>query len=184
MNKRMLMSVILILFGLNAQANHVRNQLGRTELMNYVINQEIKKNFMDKEIDRLWHVCYETNEVFNGVWQDSNGRIHNKYKYETRRKISCTDLDIHNLENCKNDKNQWLSITLSGITDLVNSGAPLNLKDYDGNTVLNFCYTYEVYSRLRCLGADFQSLVWIYFHPATTILASAALCGIIVTITQ
>lgn len=183
LSKKMFMSFMLVAFGFSAQAMDSRDAFGRTVLMNYIDGQEKMKTIIDNDIDRLWHVCYETTRTFDGVYQDpATGRITNRYKYETRRRMSCTDQDIHNLELRKNDRDLWLAITLGNISSMVNSGASLNLKDYNGNTVLNFCYTYEIYDRLRCLGADFQLSVWMYFNPVKTVVGSAALIGAIAVV--
>ena len=123
LNKKMFMSFMLVAFGFSAQAMDSRDAFGRTVLMNYVDGQEKMKTIIDNDIDRLWHVCYETTRTFDGVYQDpATGRITNRYKYETRRRMSCTDQDIHNLELRKNDRDLWLAITLGNISSMVNSG--------------------------------------------------------------
>jgi len=185
LSKKMVMSFMLVALGFSAHAMDSRDAYGRTILMNYVNDQEKMKTIMDKDIDRLWHVCYEIVEIFDGVYHNpQTGRITNRYKDETRRRMSCTDQDIHNLESRKNDRALLVSITLANISSMVNSGASLNLKDYNGNTVLNFCYTYEIYDRLLCLGAEFQLSVWIYFNPIKTFVGSAALIAAIAVAAQ
>lgn len=183
LSKKMFMSFMLVALGFSAHAMDSRDAYGRTVLMNYVNDQEKMNTIINNDIDRLWHVCYETTRTFDGVYQDpATGKITNLYKYETKRRMSCTDQDIHTLELRKNDRDLWLAITLANISSMVNAGASLNLKDFNGNTVLNFCYTYEIYDRLRNLGADFQLSVWIYFNPVKTVVGSAALIGIVAVV--
>lgn len=169
-------SVILIAgacIGLHAQELDIRDDFGRTELMNYVILQEIVIAAKQQEVACLFDTCYEYRTVYLG-------RIHNEPIYSTVlcRKASCMDKDIQALQDCKKDLAACMSTTVIDINAFVAAGAQLKAYDHGGNTVLNYCKTYEIYKALIDHGVPFQYGAWAYFNPGQTAIATVAMVAL------
>src|SRR3990167_4660232 len=72
------------------QASDVRDEQGRTELMNYVIQKEVEIKIKKAELDKLWDLYfYEKKFVRNTV--HVNGQNINIHDSITLRKIDTTD---------------------------------------------------------------------------------------------
>lgn len=159
--------------GLHAQALDVRDDGGRTELMNYVIWQEIDIAVKQQEIACLFDTCYEYRTVYIG-------RIDNEPIFSSVlcRKVSCMDKDIQALQDCKKDLVTCMTKTVVGIDALVAAGVQLKAYDHAGNTVLNYCKTYEIYQALIANGVPFQYGVWAYFNPGQTAIATVSVVAL------
>lgn len=182
--KNIAMSFVLVLGSIVGSAASDRDEYGRTALMNYVINQEAKISATKRDIDHLWHICYEYVSVQHGYVitriNDRESISEPTYKAELRRRISCTDADIHALKQQEANLRCLIDATVAHIRS-VGHQANCAAYDYDGYTVLNYCYTFEIYSELRRQGAPFQAIVWAYFHPKTAAAISLATTAVAVT---
>ena len=63
---------------------------------------------------------------------------------------------------------------INSIKIMVVSGADLQARDFFGNSVVNYCYTKEIYNALRDLGAPFSLQAWSYFYPELAIISGVA----------
>lgn len=159
-----------------AQANNHYNQFGRTNLINCVIDCEDELAQIKHDIQHLWHTCYHYVDVVDGYATtkvDDNRSVSKPiYKQKLERRPSCTDADIHALKQREHDIRYTLDMTIKNLRAMVLSGERIDAKDYKSNTVINYCYTREIYNELRRLGAPFQILVWTYFYPEYATLAA------------
>lgn len=181
--RKRLLSVLLTVFGavaLQAQEPGLRDDQGRTELMNYVIWQEVDIAVIKTDISRLWDVCYEYVRIWTGQVNDGK----RQYEKVVMRRASCMDSDILALQNREQDLAQCIEQTVVGIEAMVVTESELNAHDNDGKTVLNHCQTYEIYEALRAHGVPFQYVVYAYFNPQTIAVASLGLVVLAVYLYQ
>ncbi len=159
---------------------------GRTELINYVIQQEDLIKTIDKEISELDAICYETETFYSSNYHhspvpgSSSGSniigakkahaLHTK-TLDTRKnkKNSCTSEDLEALKQKENDLKILISSTVEqiDIIALASNPSELGAEDSSGKTALNYCYTKEIYNKLREVGIPFQYRTWFYFNKMT-----------------
>lgn len=168
--QRKLFGALFLFFNvmtLQAQQKYVRDENGRTELINYVIWQEVDIATIRKDIDRLWDVCYEKVTVCYGFQNTVT---------VTLRRASCMDSDIVALKDRNQDLKKCIETSVFKIWDMVSFLETSEIQAYDnqGKTALNYCQTYEIYKALISCGVPFQYTVWAYFNPSTVTLG---LCG-------
>ena len=184
-NKKMLLSLMLMIFGgpiVAAEAYDIRNHLGQTELIDYVIKQEAAIADIKSDINRLWDVCYHVVQVYVGqvLVKQADGTYisHAKYRSEIRRRPSCMDSDILALKNREADLSNYIAKVVAEIIVLAKSGEQMNARDNDSKMVLDYCRTQAIHDVLCEYGAQESMMVWAYFNPLTVIaLAGLSLCG-------
>lgn len=183
-NKNIFLSFFMVvgLVSSEARALHPRDEQGRTQLMNFVINKEQELKCIKADLDHLWHTCYHYVQINDGYITE---QINNRqsiakpiYKQKLERRPSCTDADIYALKQREQDERNFLDQTIRTIRFMDQSeDLYINAIDYNGYTVQNYCYTYEIYQELRRLGASFQYIPFMYFNPVfwTAITAGVAI---------
>lgn len=184
--QKRLLSVFLTVFGavaLQAQEPDC-DDYGRTELMNYVIWQEVDIAVIKADVSRLWDVCYELVKVYigNTAGIPITGKLqHTQYVTVAKRRASCMDSDIQALKNREQDLAQCIEKTELGINALIEAGAQLDACDNDNKTVLNYCQSYWIYEALRAHGVPFQHSVCFYFHPEYYLVGALSGVAILAT---
>ena len=156
-------------------------------MINYVIEQEMKVDFIKADINRLWHNCYEYIRVNDGYVtkikseSKSEVEIYNDgyatketvddvsysepvYRQELRRRPSCTDQDVNLHKQRKLDLRNFINNTVQGVRIMAKPGESyVNAIDHEGYSAQNYCYTSVFYNELREQGASFQWCSWTYF---------------------
>ena len=87
-----------------------------------------------------------------------------KSSKKTVRKESCTDEDMQAYEQRKQDLTDLIMVTMQQIESMVKHENNLGVVDNFGKTVLNYCDTFQIYNKLRELGAPFQFDTWLYWY--------------------
>lgn len=59
--------------------------------------------------------------------------------------------------------------TKNKLTQMIQKGALLDLQDVSGKTIVNYCYTPEIYQHLCSLGMLSDATSWVYFNPIKTV---------------
>lgn len=160
------------------QAFDIRDEHGRTPLMNFIIRQEANISSIKKDITRLYDICYCEEKVCDGTDVKvvnnpqtgySSTSVTPKYRNETRRRPSCTDADVHAHKQRKQDLANTITQTVNTMRFMAQSeDLHVDAIDYAGYAAQNYCYTYEIYAELRRQGAEFQLRTFAYFNPLTT----------------
>lgn len=176
--KKMLSRVFIItsLLSHHMQAIDVRDGQGRTLLMNFVINKEAQILKDKKDLKTLWDVYFYKEYQHQGYMHTSNGIVA-IYKYVPIRRLYTTDEDVKVYKQKEQDLADLINTTIKNIRIIAQSDIDINAQDFAGNTVQNYCYSEEIYHELRDLGANFQYLPWIYFHPT---LGTVTTTGVVV----
>lgn len=91
------------------------------------------------------------------------GKSVKTYTTKTVRKESCTDEDMQAYEQSQRDLDDLIMTTMQQITFMVQDEANLGIVDNFGKSVLNYCYTFKIYKKLRELGVPFQFDTWLYW---------------------
>ena len=178
------------LFSNQSQAVDIRDEKGRTPLINYVIKQEAEFTTINDDIDKLWDSCYEYVRVNDGF---VSTKISDNVSYSTPvcrkelgRKISCTDQDIHAHRQREKDLQDTIGLSVGNVRTMADSGnLYVNSDDLDGYSAQSYCYTPELYNELRAQGAEFKLHVWTYFNPgyATLSVVGVVVAGGLITYT-
>ena len=137
----------------NVQKSVIIDEEGRTLLMNYVIQQEA-------EIAKL--KLYAFNKFFPGMEYNS-ALYYLDLKGFVQEKLS----SYYQAKEYK-DLYAEIDITVNEIGRMIaqmgTDKSQLALQDMYGKTVLNYCYTKEVYNKLRAAGVPFQFDTWTYIY--------------------
>jgi len=169
MNKFMMTLMMVVgCMPLYSQELNIRDEQGRTPLMNYVIQQEAEITIIKKDIDVLWHECFQVVSVCVGQHSSSL----------TLRKLTCTDKDIIDWKQRKADLKDFIANTAMTLKSMAQAGCDVEASDFKGYTAINYCYTYEVYQALDSVGVPFQWKVWAYFNPVTAV-ATGTVTGLV-----
>ena len=119
------------------QSSDMRDQDGRTELMNYVIQIEkeikSKKSKLDKLCEKYFTWNQKTKILEKRVWS--------------------TDEDVIQYRKFEDEYDRLIEETIENIKIMVSTGADLQARDLQGNSVSDYCYTHKIYDALRTLGA-------------------------------
>jgi|GEM_PF-1349345 len=177
LQKHFIQKAMLVLFSLSIFsidvifARNIRDEEGRTELMNYVISTQYEMAIIEKDIASLWHKCYETVTVQHGGYRHQYTRI------EVRRKASCLDKDIEAHNQREIDLKNFKNSAFNNIRLLVQESNPNDLSafDHQGMTVLNHCTHRAIYNILRESGVPFQYDAFTYTYRGELIISSIIL---------
>lgn len=119
------------------QSNDMRDEEGRTEIMNYVIAIEkeiaLKKSELEKLCKKYFAKNYKTKMLEKKAW--------------------VTDENITHYRNMENELDCLLEETIKNIKMMVVDGASLQSRDLGGLSISDYCKTNEIYYVLRELGA-------------------------------
>lgn len=164
------------------QELNIRDEQGRTSLMNFVIEKEAQILQDTKDLKTLWDTYFYRECRHEGYTYTGNGIVA-LYKYVPTRRIYTTDADVVMYKQKEQDLANFVSSTIKSIRIIVQSGVDINAKDYTGYTVQNYCYSEEIYNELRRLGADFQYCPWVYFNPTLgTLATTGAIVGMLMIV--
>ena len=169
-NLKVALIVLLLITGLKADAMQSCDQFGRTELINFVIQAEDEISRSKKELEKIWSTYFYKEKFHDGNIKLKNGVSIPHYKYSPIRKIYTTDADVALYRQKEQEYSKLILQATKQIGQIVRSGVDVNAKDHEGNTAVNYCYTYELYDALCKQGASFQLRSWIYFNPGTSML--------------
>ena len=139
------------------RSSDVCDQYGRTELMNYVIQQEAEMNTKRFEFENFWNACFYKKSFYSYSIRIEPGRWIDVYDTVILRKMYTTDADVAQCKKLEDElhvfiKNTILD-TIENIKIMVFNGADLQARDIYGKSVTDYYYTYEIYYVLRDLGA-------------------------------
>lgn len=150
LSKKILSSLLMMVSLLTSmiQGSDVRDEQGRTELMNYVIEREATLVEMhklldliaEKRLDDAIDLLFKQKRTIDDVRKSSDSLLYIHYQREAIRNYV--------LETCEQ------------LQDMVDDEAELEEKDCEGKKVLDFCKTRKIYCTLRELGAPFQFNKW------------------------
>lgn len=119
------------------QSHDMRDEEGRTEIMNYVIAIEkeiaLKKSELEKFCKKYFAKNYKTKMLEKKAW--------------------ATDENITHYRNMENELDCLIEETIKNIKMLVVDGASLQTRDLDGKSISDYCKTNQIYYVLRELGA-------------------------------
>jgi len=163
----------------SVQAVDAVNELGRTDLMNYVVATQDKIVEIQQDIDRLWHECYTTVTVRSGYGRYLSVHV------EVRRRASCTDDDIKSHKQREKDLITFKEELFTNIALLVVEAEENNLldaRDNEGMTTLNLCTNQSIYNKLRELGVPFQYDAFMYNYRGELIISSTILTVIVIAL--
>ena len=151
------MMVVICCTSQAIQSSDVRDQYDRTELMNYVIQQETEIKNKTAEFHKFWNACFYTKTFYSYSIQIEPGRWIDIYDTVVLRKMYTTDADVAQCKKLEDElhvfiKNTILD-TIENIKIMVFNGADLQARDIYGKSVIDYYYTYEIYYVLRDLGA-------------------------------
>lgn len=153
--------ILLCLFitGSVIQAVDIRDENGRTFLMNNVI-----KNEQDRQDVRKSQNYYQFDRLLSGciglIWPKIGQEMHDASQ-----------------QYYNNRQNQYASL-LNNVRGAVQLYTPEQLSmqatDKQGKTALNHCKTEDMYNLLRSHGAPFQYDAFLYIHGKKCILSTVA----------
>ena len=152
------------------QSSDVRDQDGRTELMNYVREQELEIEIRKIDLDKLWNTYFYKEKIVSGYSTDAQGNTSSSYKYIPLRKIYTTDADIAQYRKIEDEYNLFIDDIIENIKIMVLNGADLQAYDQHGKNIINYCFTKEIHDTLQYLGAPFSLQAWIYFNPSEALV--------------
>jgi hypothetical protein len=119
------------------QSNDMRDEHGRTEIMNYLIEQEkeitSKRSQLDKLCEKYFVKNQETKMLEKRVW--------------------ATDEDVIQYRKFEDEYDRLIQETIENIKIMVCNGAGLQARDLKGNSITDYCKTNQIYYALRDLGA-------------------------------
>lgn len=119
------------------QSNDICDEQGRTEIINYLIQQEkeiaLKKSELEKLCKKYFAKNYKTKMLEKKAW--------------------VTDENITHYRNMENELDCLLEETIKNIKMMVVDGASLQSRDLGGLSISDYCKTNEIYYVLRELGA-------------------------------
>ncbi len=179
--KKMLCSLLIFagLMSNQIQAVDIRDEQGRTPLINYVIEKEAQILKDANDLEALWHIYFYKDERINGYIYAANGMITPLGKYFPIRRIDTMDADVAVYIKKEKELLDFTDAVIKNISVIVQSGVDVNAKDFAGNTAQNYCYSEPIYNELRRLGANFQYSPWAYFNPTSaSLVATGAVIGI------
>lgn len=155
--KLSLMMVVICCLPQTIQSSDVRDQYGRTELMNYVIQQEAEIKTKRFEFEKFWNVCFYKKSFYSYSIQIEPGRWIDIYDTVVLRKMYTTDADVAQCKKLEDELHVFIGNTIEdtikNIKIMVFNGADLQARDMYGKSVTDYYYTYEIYYVLRDLGA-------------------------------
>lgn len=176
LRKKILYSVIMFvgLFTHPTQASQVRDEQGRTVLINFVIKKEQDIATETATLQVEWDKLFYSRQFNDGYIYHSNGMMTPRYTYLPVRRIATTDAQVVAYQEKEAKLANLIATTIATIETTVRLGVDINAEDAEGNTVLNYCYTQAIYDELVRLGANFQLKVWVYFNPGYATVAAFA----------
>lgn len=118
-------------------SSDMRDEYGRTEIMNYLIQQEKEITSKKSERHRLFHKYFEMNKETNLV----------------EKRIWATDEDVFHYRKLEDEIGWLIEETLEHIKKMVVDGADLQARDLKGKSIRDFCKTPRINDLLRELGA-------------------------------
>jgi len=158
----------------------------RTKLINYVIAQEKEILEIRKAMHEAWEKCFRK-ETYHAdiyhpggkrypihLWEKETGIYNSNSRWETKEETKivhrneCTEADIQKLRALQTELQDVIDSSVQHIASIVNNAIELSQVDSLGNTVINYCYTPELYNKLRELGAPFQIQAFLYFVRKTS----------------
>lgn len=126
MVRKIILSLLFIFNYSSIQAaQDVRDDQGRTPLMNLVIERQAN---MDKKWDAiyfLWHECF--------FWELCFGTT------SARKQYSFSIKKFEALLAAEQDLKQYLADTLVDIDVMIDSGVQINVRDHHAKSVLDYC---------------------------------------------
>lgn len=137
-----------------AQSSDVRDENGRTELMNYVIQKEAEIKIKGSEFKKFWYRYFD-------VDKQSNIFV---------RRVCTTDADVIECRKKKDEYDLFFDDIIENIKIMAFNGANLQAYDIDGKYVTDYCYTETIYNTLSELGAPASLRTWAYYHPGETFM--------------
>lgn len=148
----------------------IRDELGRTTLMRFVIDSQLNLEIIKDDINRLWNICYEYTNITDIYISLGFDAQHYCLKPICNRKIKRKELsldsDVLAYRKREQDYYQLIEHTIKEVRRLIEQEhVAVAAFDNEGRTVLNYCYVPEIYAELRRCGVPFQWNVWAYFNP-------------------
>jgi len=147
-----LMMLIMCCIAQTTQSSDVRDQDGRTELMNYVREQELEIEIRKIDLDKLWNTYFYKKKFAKGSMQ-VDGRTVHVYESIALRKIYTTDENVAQYRIVEDEFNLFVDGIIENIKIMVLNGANLQARDIRGKSISDYCYTKKIYDTVRNLGA-------------------------------
>lgn len=132
------------------QATDMRDEAGRTELMNYVIAAEKEIEYKKSELRTLWNTYFYLQATpINNIGLSGT----TVYNFTTVRKIYTTDVDVAHYKKVEDEYNLFIEDIRNDIKSMVLHGADLQARDAFGKSISDYSSSHEIYYFLRDLGA-------------------------------
>ncbi len=131
---------------------HSKDAQGRTPLMNYLIEQEQTLLALRDQIIIL----------------------HKNMKFDEKNKEAkklCLHAVLEHQTLCEK--------TRTKIKAMIDQGAAVDIEDIFGKSLLNHCYTTDIYNDLRDAGTPFEIKPWLYFKGAESLIVTIIAAGCI-----
>ena len=164
-------------------SNQIYDWFDSAPLIEYVEEKEIEIERAKIYLDYLYDKYFYTEKFISDYIPTDKGVII-VYTYRIARRIHTTDANLAEYQNVKNNFDLLIDDAVEHIKMMVFNGASLYMYDQYGNSVVNYCYTKEIYDVLRDLGAPFSLQAWAYFYPDEAIIAgcSGFVTGIVIAV--
>ena len=166
------------------QSNDACDDNGRTPLMNYVIDKEIEIKNAQSDLEKLWDRYFYIEKVYDGCVVVM-GQAVVFFKKNIKNKVDTTDENAAEYEKAKNELSLLVQDAIKTVEIMALEGADVSVYDQQGKTVLDYCYTRDIYKALRKFGASSSFETWAYFNPGEIIVNGflgtvAAIAGVCV----